>query len=308
MNVMVTGGTGFVSSYVLRELLQRGCKVVAFDYAVNTQSIADIVDRIEVVRGDVRDVTEIMDIIKKNDVNRVVHTASLLTADSQKRPYSALAINVQGTANVLEAARLADIDQVVYMSSTAVYGYTEEGKVVDEEYPKNPITIYGASKLFCEHYGLNYSKEFGLGFISLRFPIIYGPWQSSRGFSSFKEIIEKPCFGEVARVPSGGDQKYDGIYVKDIADSIVTSCLVREPRAGVFNIGTGELHTLHELADIVKKIIPTAVFEIGRGLDVAEPIKGPMCIEKAFGELGFKPKFSLEQGVRDYISTMRKLR
>jgi UDP-glucose 4-epimerase len=307
MSVMVTGGTGFVGGHVLRELLGQGRDLIAFDYLPNVESVEDIADQIEIVKGDVRDLAEIIDVVKKYGVKYVVHTASLLTVDSQKKPFAALGINVEGTVNILEAARLMDLAQVVYMSSTAVYGYTEEGKVVDEEYPQKPNTVYGATKLLCEHYGLNYNREFGLGFIALRFPIIYGPWQSSRGFSSFKEIIEKPLLGEPARVPIGGDQKYEGVYVKDVARAIVSACFAREPKHRIFNIGTGEMHTLHELADIVRKIIPDAVFEIGPGFDIAEPIRGPLNIKKAKEELGYKPRFALEEGVKNYIEVLKHM-
>lgn len=306
MNIMVTGGTGFIGSHVLRELLQQGHKSVAFEYFPNTELIADIVDRVRVVKGDVTDLTSIIDTIKKNSVTHVVHTVSLLTTESQKRPFAALKTNVEGTVNILEAARLMDLDQVVYMSSTAVYGYTEEGELVDEEYPHRPVTIYGATKLLCEHYGINYNAEYGLGFIALRFPIVYGPWQSSRGFSSFKEIIEKPLLGQPARVSIGGDHKYDGVYVKDVACAIVSACFARKPKHRIFNIGTGEMYTLRDLANIVRKIIPSAIFEIGPGIDVAEPVRGPLNIARAKEELGYRPRFTLEDGVKDYIQVIKR--
>jgi UDP-glucose 4-epimerase len=298
---MVTGGTGFIGGHILRELLKRGHNVVAFDLFPDTLSISDMVSKINVVRGDVQDLTSIIDAIKTFDVKYIVHTASLLTAESQKRPWTALKVNVEGTVNVLEAARLMNLVQVVYMSSTAVYGYTEEGKVIDEDHPQVPVTIYGATKLVCEHYGLNYNKEYGIGFIALRFPIVYGPGQSSRGFSSFKEIIEKPYYGKPARVAAGGDQKYEGVYVKDVARAIVYACFARGTKHKIFNVGTGKMHTLHELAKIVKKIIPNAVFYIGPGFDVAEPVRGPLSIARAKEELGYFPQFTLEKGVQDYV-------
>jgi UDP-glucose 4-epimerase len=301
---MVTGGTGFIGGHVLRELLKQGHNAVAFDLFPDIASILDIASQITVVRGDVQYLTSVIDAIKKFNVKYIIHTASLLTADSQKLPWTALKINVEGTVNVLEAARLMDLFQVVYMSSTAVYGYTEEGKAIDEDHNQAPVTIYGTTKLLCEHYGLNYNKEYDIGFIALRFPIVYGPGQSFRGFSSFKEIIEKPYHGEVARVAIGGDQKYEGVYVKDVAHAIVSACFARNTKHKIFNIGTGEMHTLQELAKIVAKIIPNAVFEIGPGFDVAEPVRGPLCIVRAREELGYVPRFHLEEGVQDYINEL----
>lgn len=306
MNVMVTGGTGFIGSHVIRELLNRGHKAIAFEYFPNIESMAEIAGQIEIVKGDVQDLASIVDTIKKYDVTHIVHTVSLLTVESQKRPLTALKINVKGTVNVLEAARLMDVTQVVYLSSTAVYGYTEEEKVIDEDHPQRPVTIYGATKLLCEHYGLNYNNEFGLGFVALRFPIVYGQWQSSRGFSSFKEIIEKPLLGQQAIVPKGGDQKYEGVYVKDVARAIVSACFGSKLKHKIFNIGTGELHSLKDLAKIVEKIVPNAVFEIGPGFDVAEPVKGPLSIARAREELGYTPRFTLEEGVKNYVQDIKR--
>jgi UDP-glucose 4-epimerase len=305
MRVLVTGGTGFIGGNVLRELLRQGHEAVAFDIITGTDAIADIAQKVTIVRGDVQEITVLIDTIKSLGVTHIVHTASLLTSASQSRPWAALSINVNGTVNILEAARIMDIAQVVYMSSTAVYGYTKDGEIIDEEYEQRPVTIYGATKLFCEHYGVNYNKNYGLGFVALRFPIVYGPGQSYRGFSSFKEVIEKPVMGMPAKVPYGGDQKYDGVYVKDAASAIVASCIRNKTEHRAFNIGTGVMLTLGELGEIVRKVIPDAKIEIGPGFDVAEPVKGPLDISRAKKELGYVPKFDLQAGVRDYIQTLK---
>jgi UDP-glucose 4-epimerase len=305
MRVLVTGGTGFIGGNVLRELLRQGHEAVAFDIITDTDAIADIANRVTIVKGDVQEVTVLIDTIKRLGVTHIVHTASLLTSASQSRPWTALSINVNGTVNILEAARIMDIVQVVYMSSTAVYGYTKDGEVIDEEYEQKPVTIYGATKLFCEHYGVNYNKNYGLGFAALRFPIVYGPGQSYRGFSSFKEVIEKPVMGMPAKVPYGGDQKYDGVYVKDVASAIVASCVRNKTEHRAFNIGTGVMFTLGDLAEMVRKVIRDAKIEIGPGFDVAEPVKGPLDISRAKKELGYVPKFDLQAGVNDYIQTLK---
>jgi UDP-glucose 4-epimerase len=305
MRVLVTGGTGFIGGNVLRELLRQGHEAVAFDIITDVDAVADIANKVTIVKGDVQEITVLIDTIKRHGITHIVHTASLLTSASQSRPWAALSINVNGTVNVLEAARIMDTAQVVYMSSTAVYGYTKEGEVINEEYEQKPVTIYGATKLFCEHYGVNYNKIYGLGFTALRFPIVYGPGQSYRGLSSFKEVIEKPVMGMPAKVTHGGDQKYDGVYVKDVASAIVAASAKSKTEHRAFNIGTGVMFTLGELAEMVRRVIPDAKIEIGPGFDVAEPVKGPLDITRAKKELGYVPKFDLETGVNDYIQTLK---
>jgi len=302
---MVTGGTGFIGGHVLRGLVKRGHTVVAFDSFPETGWISDIADRIAIVRGEVQDLSSIIDTIRRFKITHIVHTASMLTAASKERPSTAFSVNIAGTANILEAARLMEVTHVTYASSTAVYGYTEQGKVVDEEHPQKPATLYGVSKLLGEHYGMVYSQDYGIGFNALRFPIVYGPGQSQRGFSAIKEVVEKPVQGMPAKVPVGGDQTYDTVYVKDVADAIISACFAETTEHRLFNVGLGTMHSLRDVANIVGKIIPGAIFEIGPGFDIAEPVRGPLSIARARAELGYEPRFDLSRGVADYIQTLR---
>jgi nucleoside-diphosphate-sugar epimerase len=305
MRVLVTGGTGFIGGHVLRGLLKKGHEVVAFDAVPDAEWISDIADRVTIIKGEVQDLPSIADTIKKFETTHIIHTASLLTVASQQRPSLAFQVNIVGTVNILEAARLMDIPHVTYASSTAVYGYTEQGKVIDEEHPQKPATLYGVSKLLGEHYGSVYSQDYGMVFNALRFPIVYGPGQSRRGFSSIKEVVEKPVQGLPAKVREGGDQTYDTVYVKDVANAIISACFAGKTEHRFFNIGLGAMHSLRDVANIVSKVIPGAVLEIGPGFDIAEPVRGPLNIARARAELGYEPKFDLEKGVRDYIQTLR---
>ena len=285
--------------------MRQGNDAIAFDVLASCETFSEIADKVPLIQGSVQDTNVLLETIKKFGITHVVHMASLLTTASQNKPWDALNTNVIGTANVLETSRIMDIVQIVYMSSTAVYGYTKQGEIIDEEYAKNPVTIYGATKLFCEHMGSNYNSKYGLGFTALRFPIVYGPGQSSRGFSSFKEIVEKPIVGMSAKILNGGDQEYDGVYVKDVAKAIVAACARHKTEHRAFNIGTGVPSSLRDVAEAVRKTIPNANVEIGPGFDVAEPIKGPLSIQRAKNELRFTPEFDLQAGVNDYIRTVR---
>jgi nucleoside-diphosphate-sugar epimerase len=286
--------------------VNRGHEVVALDSIPDTEWINDIVERIGIVKGEVQDLPIIINTLRKFRVTRIVHTASMLTAASKERPSAAFSVNILGTVNILEAARLMDVSQVTYASSTAVYGHTEEGEVVDEEHPQKPVTLYGVSKLLGELYGQVYNQDYGIGFNALRFPIVYGPGQSRRGFGAIKEVVEKPVEGLPAKVAVGGDQTYDTVYVKDVADALISACLAgQKTEHRLFNIGLGLAYSLRDVASIVGKVIPGSIFELGPGLDIAEPVKGPLSIERARAELGYEPKFNLDKGVRDYIQTLR---
>jgi len=306
MKALVTGGTGFIGGHIIRELLAQGHQAVAFDAQPNPESLKDIEQEINIVRGEVQDLGSILQIIKQFGVTHIIHTASIMTKDSQENPLKALNINALGTVNMLEAARVLELRKVTFMSSTAVYGITEEGKPIDEEYPQKPITIYGATKLVCEHYGVNYQRDYGVAFAALRFPIVYGPGQSHRGFSSFKEIVEKPILGSPAEVPYGGDHKYDGIYVKDVARAITLATRTVDTPHSIFNIGTGVTHTLKDVAKVVETYVPNAIINIGPGFDNREPVKGPLIITRAREEIGFQPRFDLNSGIKDYIETIQK--
>jgi nucleoside-diphosphate-sugar epimerase len=302
---MITGGTGFIGGHVTRGLVNRGREAVAFDSAPDTEWTTDLANRTRIIKGEVQDLSIIIDTIRKFDITHIIHTASLLTSTSKERPSTAFSVNILGTVNILEAARLMDVSQVTYASSTAVYGNTREGEVVDEEHSQKPVTLYGVSKLLGEHYGLVYSQDYGIGFNALRFPIVYGPGQSRRGFDAIKEVVEKPMQGLPAKVPVGGDQTYDTVYVKDVSDAMISACFVGKTEHSLFNIGLGAMHSLRDVANIVGKAIPGSVFELGPGYDMAEPARGPLNINRARAELGYEPKFDLDKGIRDYIRTLR---
>ncbi len=300
MKVLVTGGFGFIGWHISQELSSRGDEVAAF----SRNPPSDMGIGIKAIRGDVSHLSDIIGALKRSGAELIVHSAALLTSESQRNPVLSFDVNVKGTLNVLEAARLMDLHRVIFISSTAVYGITREGELVGEDYPKNPITLYGAQKLFGEHLGENYRSTYGLSFVALRLPIVYGPGQSQRGFSAFKEIVEKPLLGERAVVKVGGDQKYDAVYVKDVAKSVWLASRAKNLRHSAFNIGAGNQCTLWDLAEIVKRYAPNAIIEIGPGFDVAEPIRGPLDLRRAREELGYSPAYDLEEGVKDYIETI----
>ena len=307
MPVMVIGGNGYVGVHVLRELVAMEETPISYDIQPPSGEMHDIMGKIKFVKGDVLNVTDLLRAIKQDEVDRVIHMTSLLTAASQQNPVAAYHLNIGSTLNVLEIARIVNIKRIVYTSSLAVYGRKPENRPVGEDDPKEPISLYGATKLFCEHLGASYGETFEVDFVAVRWPLVWGPGQGKQigkslvhGTGKFADIIEKPARGEAAKIP-GGSQKYEPLYVKDAARSLVLALFAEGLSHRVFNAGCERMITLQELADLIKKHIPGASIEIEEGFDYAIPCQSYLDISRARTELGYKPQFRPPEAVEDYM-------
>jgi UDP-glucose 4-epimerase len=306
MSVMITGGSGFIGSWVARELLRRGEQVVLYDLYLRPDAIEDILARVKVVKGDILDLGNILGTIKAHKVDRIIHTASYLGFESQQRPPMAVKVTCEGTANVLEAARILDVRRVVYTSTQSVYGVTPPGKMVDEDYPPNPTTVYGATKRLCEWLGLNYALNYGLDFVCVRFASIYGPTKVGRGWQvPMTDMVENPAVGKPVIISTGGDTKQEWLYVKDMANTVSNAAFVASHEHQIFNLGSGEIFNLFEMAEIVKRYVPDAVFNIGKGADPLYGTGGPFDLSRARKELGHQVTYALDQGIREWIDLVR---
>jgi UDP-glucose 4-epimerase len=233
-------------------------------------------------------------------------------------PFRAFTVNARGTANMLEAAHRAGIARFVYSSSRAVYGSTPPGvgepgyRPLDEDHPKRPIKAYDVTKLAAEQLGQVYRDAFGMEFSALRFAGIYGPGKQVRhGKMSLRSrLVEDPVTGKPVRVPRGGDQLDDMIYVDDVAEALVQAVLAERLSFGAYNIASGKGQTIRQFADAVRAVVPDAEIEVGPGLN---PLGFDVHyyaifdISRARKDFGFEPRFDLVAGVRDYVERLRSL-
>lgn len=311
MSILVTGGTGYIGAHLVKALCDRGEEVVIYDVAPLFSAISDIVERVKVVKGDVSDYALLLRTIKENDVDRIIHLASLLSEACRASPYAALKINVEGTVNVLEAARLMDIRKVIYASSRAVYHGLTVSEPLKEDFPKHPKTVYGITKLTCELYGEYYAENYGIDFVALRFSLVYGPSRAPMAFrgvsGAIAEMIEKPALGLPARIPKGGDGQHEFLYIKDAVEALVLATYAKNLRHRVFNISSTQIAKLRDVAEMVKKYIPGAIIELGPG-ELLPSAYGSLDISRARSELGFEPRYGIEEGVKDYIDEVRARR
>ena len=175
---------------------------------------------------------------------------------------------------------------MIYTSSNAFIGDVR-GKhghpdfvPLDESLPPNPADIYGVTKVCSETLGNYYRKRYGVNFVALRYPSIYGPGKLARHgvLALYGKIIEDAMAGREFSVPRGGDQRNDVVYVGDVARSVVLALEAEGAIEGTFNIGTGRGVTLKDFAAVLERMFPEARLDIGSGLDFREGYKQSYCI------------------------------
>jgi UDP-glucose 4-epimerase len=303
MSVLVAGGCGFIGSHLVRKLLEEGEKVVIFDLRPNLALIQDIADKLTIVQGDSTSAVDVFHVIQEHKVSNVFQLIGLLADVSQVKPLLAERVSVGSTLNFLEAARIFGLNRIVYASSSAVYD-PKEPAPVSEAAATRPPSVYGATKVMSEFYGMHYHKMFGLDFVALRFTTIYGLGKSGGSTGICSQMIEKAGLGQPVVVDTA-DAVTDWLYVKDAVRALLLAMRVSEPRQRIYNIGEGSYST-RQVAAVVKRLLPDAQIEL-----VAKrtfPWPPSYDISKAEEELKYKPLFDIEKGVADFIEDCRKLK
>jgi UDP-glucose 4-epimerase len=318
MRILVTGGVGVNGAVVVRKLIARGVTPVVTDNRADFSLVSDIQDGLEFAMLDITDCAAISRFLAERRIDRIIHLAAFIHPEMDREPYRSFIVNSLGTANVLEAGRIAGISRVVYSSSRAVYGEMPDGvgrpayRPIDEEFPTRPLLSYDATKLAAEHLGQVYRTVHGMEFAALRFSAIYGPGKQARhGKMSLRSrLVEDPFNGVPVRLPKGGDQIDDLIYVDDAAEGIVLAALAEALPHAAYNIATGVGRTLLQFADAVRDAIPGAEIDIGPGLNplgFSVNRAAIFDISRAQRDFGFKPRFDLKAGVRDYVEQLRRM-
>ncbi len=315
--VLVTGAMGAIGIWVMRELIERNFEPVALDVRSDPRAAADIEGRYIFIAGDVTDLPRLIHIVRENNVSRIIHLAAVIWQGEENPPLG-LAVNTGGTVNVLEAARIAGVGRVAFTSAKAVYGQVTgpyahpEYRLLPEDHPKKPDSIYGATKLAAEHMGLHYARKFGVDFVGLRLATLYGPGRLARhgAVAMMSEMLEKARRGEPMRIAQGREQCDDLLYTRDVAHGIVCAALAPAPSDRIFNIGSGRPTSLAEFAAAVRVLFPRADIEVGEGLDywgMGKQYYSVLDVGRARDQLGFTPSFGLDAGLRDYVSVLDRL-
>jgi len=301
---VVTGAAGFIGSNLVDTLLNLGAKVIAIDNLYNGK-IENLENALQhsdfkFYRGDIRDLNFLLDIFK--DIDIIYHQAAFTSVpQSVLMPGNCNDVNVNGTLNVLNAARRCDVGDIIYASSSAVYGDTPT-LPKSEEMPRVPISPYGVAKLACEAYMEVFYKVYGLKTTSLRYFNVYGPRQKDSPYSGVIAIwLGCILRNEDLYIFGDGNHSRDFTYIKDVIDA---NLLAAEYHAAgeILNIGAGSPITLTELAKIMLSLSKKENLKI----NYTDPRPGDIVhsyadISKAKKLLKFDPKYNQEEGLKDYF-------
>jgi UDP-glucose 4-epimerase len=308
MNVLVTGGAGFIGSYVVRDLLNAGHAVTAYDIQIADNSLDHVLDEaahkcVNLVAGDVTDQVKLIEIIRELQIDSIAHLASPLSAQTENKPEFAIRNMIQAQQIVLESARIARLRKVVWASSVAIYGPARYYSTLplSNEAPHHPVSLYGACKSFNEYLAAHYTDQYGLDTVGLRFPLVYGVGRLRGNGMYFADLIEKPALGLPCRVPLA-DASYDWLYVVDAAHLVVRALGIGMTRSRSFNVG-GEFAPMRRAVALIREWVPDAVFELEPG---EYPIVEEYDCSALKEEIGFNPAWPLRRGLRECLDLVRE--
>ena len=310
--VLVTGGAGFIGSHIVDKLLELRNNVVVYDnfdpyYMNKHKNIRQHGNnpKLGVVKGDILDYEQLESCMGGFDI--VIHEAAQPGVRfSAENPYKTNTVNVSGTLNVLRAAKRKNVSKVIFASSSSVYGVPKH-LPVDEEHPKNPISIYGLSKLMAEEYCAYYGRRENLNVVTLRYFTVYGPRQRpDMAIHKFTKLLRS---GGSPVIYGDGNQTRDFTYVKDAVDATILAAEKEGVEGEAFNIGSHTRRTVNEVVELIKELIGKRemkpVYEGAKPEDVPHTYAD---ISKAEKLLGYRPRTAFEDGLKEFVKWLQNRR
>lgn len=296
---LVTGGAGFIGSHIVERLVAMGKSVRVFDNFSfgSKENLNGIGERVEILSGDLLDLDAVQRAMK--GVQVVFHQAALRSVPfSVEHPSLVNRVNVEGTLNVLTAARDAKVGRVVFASSSSVYG--EEKKLPSSEQQLlHPISPYAVSKLAGEHYCNAFTRLYGLETVSLRYFNVFGPRQdpNSQYAAVIPRFILRAMRGEPLEVHGDGLQSRDFTYIENVVDANLLAAATREGVGGVFNVGQNRAYALLDLIDVLRYLLKTELrwfHTEARSGDVRHTLAD---LSQSRRCLDYQPRISFEEGI-----------
>jgi len=309
MNILITGGTGFIGSYLAKKFVHDGHKVVLFEANPNISSIKEIIDNVLLINGDLANWAEVLDVVSSYNIEEIYHTGAYVSDGAEKFPSRAYKVNDAGTWHVLEAARLFKVNKVIFTSTMATYGdhITEP---IHNDSPQFPRIMYGITKVAGERLGEYYHYKYGLDFRGIRFPSVIGPGRKGRGVSAYTTlIVQNAALGIPYNIYVKPETTLPLLYIEDAVNSLLL--LANAPRINLsrcmYTI-KGIPCSAQEIVDEVKLILPQAALNFTPDSNITDLVdRIPSLIDDtlARNDWNWKESFDLSSMIKGFITEVQ---
>lgn len=308
MTILITGSAGFIGFHLAKRMLLEGHSVLGVDNFNDYYNVSLKEDRNKILeehenykcfRGDLADQKFIESIFKENKIDKVCNLAAQAGVRySLINPHAYVRSNLSGFVNLLEAAKGAGVKDIVYASSSSVYGSNEKTPFSVEDRVDNPVSLYAATKKANELIAHAYHHIYGLNLTGLRFFTVYGPYgRPDMAAFLFADAIAR---GEAIKVFNNGKMKRDFTYIDDIVDGIAKSIEKSYPYE-IFNLGHNHPVELEYFIGLVEKGMNKEAKKEYLPLQAGDVVATYADIEHTKEKLGWEPRISIEEGVEKFI-------
>lgn len=322
MTTLVTGGNGWVPSFIVRQLARSGERVISYDLMEPDAPLAELLGEdmasVTFVAGDVTDRERMKAVAAEHDVDAVIHAAVITPRVDREReePARIIDVNIGGTVAALETAReRPGLRRFVYISSASVGGENPGLPALTEESPANATSLYGVTKLASERIVLRYGELFGMDVVAVRPSNVYGPMErvtpGYRGATELREMLRLHAAGEPVLVDDLTGNARDWTYVEDIARAVELVWAAPELPHQVYNITCGQRYSVGEVLELWSQLMPGFRFQevplerANYPVDI-EPLNPTPSGARLRTDLGWEPPTSLAEGMREYLRWIRR--
>ena len=304
-NIMVLGGAGFIGSALARGLLKKSANVVVYDNFSfgHISNLAEIEDKIKIVKADILDYSKLLGIVRKNNIEFICHlVADPFVPNSYRHPDRVFNLITQGTQNVLNACKESEIKKIIYFSSAEIYG-NYKYLPIDESHPANPLSVYAAAKLAADNMCCLYPYKNGTSVTTLRLFNAFGPRETHPYI--IPELISQLSRSNIARLGNIKSRR-SFLFVNDVVDGTIKLLESNnKSKNAIFNLGSDKSYSIEELVHIVGEMLGRKNIKViidkkrKRHLD-------PKILECNYKKVkilvGWKPKTDFESGLKNTIS------
>ncbi|MCX6789762.1 MAG: SDR family oxidoreductase [Candidatus Gribaldobacteria bacterium] len=305
--ILITGGAGFIGSNLAEKLVEQGQEVVVLDNLATGRlgNLQKIEKKIQFIEGDIRE----LDFLKESfkGIDFIFHLAALPGVFfSVQSPEQCNKTNIEGTLNVLLAARDNKVKRVIFASSSSIYGGVSE--INQEDQKPQPLSPYATSKITGEYYANNFYKLFGLETVCLRFFNVFGPHQNpSSEYAAVIPLFIKLAIEDKQPIIFGdGQQSRDFTFVENVVEGMILAMNSAKAAGEVFNLACGDNITVNRLVETIGQILDKKIIPIYQDPRPGDIYRSQANADKIKAMLGFTPQVSFEDGLAKTIAYLKE--